>query len=117
MRKRRAEQSVTRETASREHEDTDISRNGRLESTSRIQAVPVEYRSTSREIMGVVDPRNLLEAQNEANGRLTVEVLEPRKITRILVREGSDIVGPKTHYLLKRICTNTEPRLFIRPFV
>lgn len=46
-----------------------------------------------------------------------VEVLEPREIAEILAREGSNLVGPKAYHLLKRICTNTEPRLFNRPFV
>lgn len=78
--------------------------------------------------MGAVDLRDLLEIQVEVSGQLIVEsrgmmtssiqsVLESREVTRILMREGSKIVGPKVHYLLKQICTNTEQRLLIRPFV
>lgn len=65
---------MPRGTSSREQEDTDTSRNERIESIRHIRAVPVEYRSTSREHIRAFNLRDLLEAQDEASRRLMVKL-------------------------------------------
>lgn len=106
-------QGMPRETASREQEDTDTSRKECLESIRRIQTVPVERRSTSREHRWDSDLRDLLEVQVEASEKLIVEprsIMTPliqsrcssEEVAKFLKDEGSNLVGPKSYLLLKQ---------------
>lgn len=121
-----AAQSVSRGTASREHEETDTSRNDRVKSISYIRAVPIGRRSISREHTSVVDLRDLLEVKSRRadDWRSSRGAWWRHPSSRSarakrgwLTREGSNLVGSKTYHLLKRICMNTGLCLFNCPFV
>lgn len=56
-------------TTSREHKDTNTSREEHLESIKRTRTVPVEWRSISREHSSVI-PEDLLEAHTKASEKM-----------------------------------------------
>lgn len=100
-----------------------------LEGIRRIRMVPIEHRSTSREHMRRVDLRDLFEVQIEASGQLMIKwrsMLTSSIQSKCSRQEGllvslwvkdQILWGPRRISLLKRICTNTDPRLFNRSFV
>lgn len=127
--KKWAGQGMARGTSSRGHEDTDTSRDERLKSIRR------NSRGTSWASINLEGAhegsrpgrfsRGTSRDERSTDGRVEkyddvihlVEVLEPRKVDGILMREGSDLVEPKVYHLLKWICTNTTISLFNYPSV